>query len=323
MALIAGLGALPCSARPEVTVHQWAVLSWQQDKEGSDRPWQSLEPDLPSFAHRSQMPTTTTAMARAQAVAYFHMPQQMLGAISLDVKTGAQAGAVTGHYPYAPQVEAGVVEWRGVQVGSAADGLPTESKRWQASRAVAAAAPLLVDRPGPVGSKPGDAGTTEGEVFLFYQALAAIPAPLLVENEGDHWKVSLRLPSDQRTTQPETVVASWLADRHGNQMAYRALGPIPDRTGETTAAVIFPADSYTADGQDRLGAELREALNATGLHDDESAAVVNSLFAHPEGTERALLFLLPSEWLDAALPFEVAGPSQVKVRTGIGVVYLR
>ena len=325
------------------TVNQWATILWHQDANGTDIAGTKVEREnLPGFVHRAYVGANQTrtyaqdfTASLERANTYFHPPAATTQPLVLDVEASFQRGLLDAYYPYAIQpgeaAKSGngdrtvtkendsLIQWKGVRVGDQADTLVTTSSAWQAARAVGSAATLKVYKPSPAGSKSDDEGTTEGDVFLFYSGAGAIPSPISVTSKSSVLHVALR-----DATIPLSVSSAWLLSvRQDGMAAFRHLGQLDNRTSSSIeVASDFASGSYSALGSDELQAQLREALNAEGLPDDEAAAMLASLNSRFSEAGQRVLFLLPQSWTDAALPLQVRGPGQVAHRIMLGRIEL-
>jgi len=342
-------------AQPTVTVHEWGTFTCLQDDSGAEITGvNGVDEPVPPFVHRlpwelGAQPLTQGAprchpdvtMRLETPVTYFHMPQGLVGTVSLDVKAEFRGGLLTEYYPFAHGVTVdgtapgtlshefritpattGALFWKGVKLGEMAEGPETDWPVWTAPRAVGAAATLMVERPGPSSTQPGDIGTTEGEVYLFYRGVGHVQSPVRIRKTQAMREVSVR--QQQPTTAPLSISACWLLEvKSDGTAAYVHLGKVSGRDEVVTAPLVPPAQTFSADAIERLRSEMREALNAEGLFDDESAAMLNtwqkSYFAAPG---LRLFYMVPRAWTDAVLPLSVDGPAEVKSRAMVGRIEL-
>jgi hypothetical protein len=267
-------------------------------------------------------------------VTYIHPPLHTSGVLELDIKAEFRGGLLTEYYPYAmtsvdgetttgapdndriTSSTRGAIQWKGVRIGDQADPLPTDSHVWTAPRAVGSAATLKVYKPGPPGSQPDDEGTTEGEVYLFYRAVGHLQSPVAVNRSADSLAISIR-----KQTAPFVVNAAWLIDvRQDGTSAFRHLGQLDAASTQSITTVSsFDPVQYTPKSADDLRSQMREALNAEGLFDDEAAAMLNtwerSYFQSPG---MRLFYIVPQTWTDNVLPLTVVGPARVEHRVMMG-----
>lgn len=312
-------------AQRAATVHQWAAASWRQSSDNLDLPVPPAADELPPFVHTRNAPETSSAMALEKSVAYFHMPLQQTGALALDITAEIRNGSITAWYPFAriPPEASSAVKWEQLKIGEQAEGPETESTEWRAPRLVAAAATLKVERSGAADTRPGDAGTTEGEVYLFYRGVANVKPPVRVARKRNQLLVTPGTASGSTATLSFRTPGVWLLEtRSDGYTGFANLGELNSADSVLSSSLEIPPASYTKHGHEALGTQLREALNAAGLLDDEAGAMLKALDSFMKRPGKAVLFLLPEAWMDKALPFSVQGQAEVKIRTGLGRIQI-
>lgn len=352
LGLLAVAFSLQAQSGPVVTVHEWGTFTCLQDEQGQEIVGINADDELlPKFVHRLKWDGSQSrdgkgaprchpdvTMRLETPVTYFHPPLNTTETLVVNVTVEFHGGLLTEYYPYATtsvdsrttdSVPArtpitasttGAISWQGVRIGDQAEPLETSSPVWLAPRAVGSAATLKVYKPGPPGSKPDDEGTTEGEVYLFYRGVAHLESPVRVERTvGTGLKISLR-----HTAQPFHVASAWLLDvKHDGAASFRHIGQMDSRSSHTNHQTEFPAGGYSSGATGELQSQMREALNAEGLFDDEAAAMLKtwelSYFRSPG---LRLFYLLPQQWTDKVLPLKIDGPARIAHRIMMGRVEL-
>ncbi len=346
------LTALAATARAQesaaLTVHEWGTFTSLQDEAG--RAIGGINTDdepVPSFVHDvaeallippTELPQTFSkgvagchpdvTMRLETPVVYFHAPAGV--SATVDVHVGFQGGWLTQFYPQAAAVAPGVggawrfghltertlgtLDWRGLRINAPGDGPETTERMWLSPRAVQAS----------------DVRTQDGEHerFLFYRGVGHLDAPLRITRSADGGTLSV-----SQTGNPVSVAGAvdqlWLVDiRPDGTAAYRTLRPgrrpiirLDEQPLASTPA-DFPAEDYATTTVQRLRADLRAALVADGLFEDEADALLNTWeVSYFKSAGERLFFLVPQPWTDTVLPLSISGVTHV-TRVMVGRIEL-
>ena len=135
-------------------------------------------------------------------------------------------------------------------------------------------------------------------------------------------------PGEALSARPLPIGKLWLVDiRADGTAACRTLeavppaGGAPDRPLASTPAE-FAAGDYAATTADRLRTDLRAALVADGLFEDEADALLNTWdVSYFKSAGLRMFFLVPQPWTDAVLPLTVTGVSHIS-RVMVGRIEL-
>lgn len=334
---LSGAMAAPATG---VAIRQWGLVSWGPSTKGgaSSRGWA-----LPVFVHQLnaavQVTSVSTRSSKMQlecAVAYFLPPLNTSGTLAVDLRAEFTNGEFTHYYPYAENVpevgaQGGAAErgansnpslsWENLLIGDIADPFETTAPSWLAARAVMNAGTLKVQKQLTGEAKPGDEGTTEGDVFLFYRGRGNAAPPLkLNHTANDSARVSLN------SATPTTSIPSiWRVDvKPSGAVGFEHLQQFdPVATPSITLTNLPKGEAYAAANLDELKFQLRQALNAEGLFDDESAAAIagiEEIWLKQPGAR--LLFILPRNWADATLPLTPGDGAYTAQRTFVGSIEL-
>jgi hypothetical protein len=262
-----------------------------------------------------------SAVTLDHSVTWFHPPLNTTEPLKLNLDVHFPAGRLTQYYPYAHEVRAKQIVWKEIYFGMQADPFQTSSTVWVAPRAVGQAATLKVYMPGPAGSQPEDPGTTEGEVFLYFRGAGDVPSPIEVTHVAGQ-KLALTLVE---TTSALQLASVWLVEvRNAGGSAFRHLDQLDSSTTRSVETrADFAPDTFVEGAVSKLVFQMREALNAEGLHDDEAAALLRTIEqSHLRAPGRRVLFILPRSWIDAVVPFQASGPVEVRRRITLGTYEL-
>lgn len=331
-------------------MHEWGTFTCLQNEQGEELGGINSDDEaLPWFVHRvdwdgveapnskGSPPCDPDITMRLETpVTYFHPPLNTTQTLVVDVSATFHGGVLTEYYPFAStqidHVTTGALaagfritsntlsslHWNGVRVGDQADPLPTDYPVWLAPRKVGSAATLKVYKPGPAGSNPDDEGTTEGEVFLFYRGVGHMQSPLKVETADSVVKASIRTP------EPFKVSAAWLLEVApvGTLARFKFLGQLDSGNNRVCSGTLTQLP-FGSSAQSDLRSQIREALNASGLNDDEAAAMLETWQrSYFESPGMRLFYLLPQSWTDEVLPLHLEGPARVECRVMMGRVEL-
>lgn len=313
------------SIRPgDLAVHEWGTFTSVAGEDGSAVDWDTLgcKDDLPGFVndfgYRGFKWRLQGTVRMETPVMYFYSSREL----DAHVKASFPNGLITEWYPqakyevyqesrdsgYVRLLEAnlngidtslrtltGAIEWRNIKVQpEAAPMLPVEigNSRYYAARATDAA-PIAI----------GD----QHEKFLFYRGVGRFPVPLSV-SLGSDGKVVV----ENRVHAP--VPTAILFENREGRLGYRSAGNLLD---------VVTLDRPPLNGSvAALRHDLEAALVAQGLFPREAQAMVetwgDSWFE--EGSR--LIYILPSDAIDAILPLQVEPvPSQI-TRVFVGRIEL-
>ncbi|HSI13214.1 MAG TPA: hypothetical protein VK961_14275 [Chthoniobacter sp.] len=334
--------AAVCAAEPDprLTVHEWGTFTSVQGSDGVQMSWNPLvAPELPKFVYDRHPPelggtfkiSFMTRQRMETPVLYFYSDR----ARTLDVAVRFPEGMVTEWYPdksaappsqplarlvptskdvpppavaanltpadaIAAQLRASVqgktvvappaLHWKKVEVlapSADAAALPWENSgsHYYAARETDAA--LLRTTTG---------GKVETEKFLFYRGVASFVAPLTVKPSGDD-AAHVSLTNSGAEELRNLFLYEVRADGRLAWIAVPKLAP-----GESQSVALSQAETEG----DKLMDSLRSALVHEGLYEKEAAAMVKTWESSWFG-ERGVrvLYTLPREWTDRALPLAV------------------
>jgi hypothetical protein len=344
------LTASEVSSAQVATVHEWGTFTCLQNEQGEEIGGINSDDEaLPQFVHRLEWAGVDSPSSKSSPrcnpditmrletpVTYFHPPLNTTQTLQVNVSATFHGGVLNEYYPYAAtEVDSQTtnalpdtfritkdtvssIHWNGVRIGDQADPLPTNYPVWLAPRKVGSAATLKLYKPGPPGSKPDDDGTTEGEVFLFYRGVGHLQSPVTVQTSAS--QITARI----RGEAPFHVAAAWLLEVApvGTLARFTYVGQMDS---ETTRSLETSLDGlqFTSNAQADLRGQLREALNAEGLMDDEAAAMLETWqHSYFEAPGMRLFYLLPQKWTDTVLPLKIDGPAHVEHRVMMGRIEL-
>lgn len=167
----------------------------------------------------------------------------------------------------------GGVEWRNIALTNSAQLLPAFVQAWTAARIEDAA---TVEVGG------------EHEKFLYYQGVGLVDAPLHVVRDGPEFRI---------TKPTNDIPVLWLVDvRPNGAMAFRVVHPFnqaPAFVVKTPA--FFAAAEYSSNAADELLEDIRGALIAAGLFENETDAFVEMWKASDFRRRGMRLFFLAPE----------------------------
>jgi hypothetical protein len=275
-----------------LTIHEWGTFTAVAGEDGRPVQWFALSgpADLPCFVKRAPgLPDKSRLWATVRMetpVLYFYAPVET----KADVNVRFPLGLMTEYFPPA-DVRGGSISWPDVRV---APGAPAEfpveegSSHYYLARDTAAA-PLRVG--------------SDKERFLFYRGVGSFPLPIAatVGASGDV------IVTNQTGQQIGTVV---LFENRRGAIGYRVVDLQAKTTTIRRPLAGAPLTSLTA--------ELEELLTGRGLFAKEAAAMVatwrESWFE--EGTR--LLYVMPSQAVDAVLPLRIRPRPADSVRVFVG-----
>ena len=148
------------------------------------------------------------------------------------------------------------------------------------------------------------------ERFIFYRGIGRFDMPIRTKStSGDRFTISNE--SDEEI--PAVFVLH--VSEHGGTV--RNLGTLPG--GGSVVASPTPKEMPLANYEEEAHRQVKEALVASGLYEDEALAMVNtwrrSYFKTP-GTR--VLYIAPRSWTDELLPLRISPTPTETVRTLVG-----
>jgi hypothetical protein len=296
-------------------VHEWGTFTSMQGSDGATLEGMHHEDEaLPAFVRGravygprdvkmiEKLPEEVTQKMETP-VLYFHTST----AQDVAVTVGFPQGVISQWFPDAAgflppagtltAIAGGEMTWN-VRVDPAipADRAPAvePGSIWQPSRNVAAA-PVQV----------GD----QVERFIFYRGLGRFDLWVRVTSGADG---RLTIRNDGYGEVPGAVLLASHGDGTGDVVQVPALG--------TGASVTVDVPARRCDGiATRARTLLHGLLLATGLHDDEARAMVDTWTHSYFGTPGLrLLYVVPPTWTDVLLPLAIQPPPDAVVRTLVG-----
>lgn len=348
-ALICLVLSVPAAAKEILAVHEWGTFTALQNESGDALPGINIDDEpLPAFCHNLH----PWALVRANAtrpvvdmkgvpqrhpwvtlrletpVLYFH-PAKQSESFPIDVSVRFRGGWLTEFYPQADPDEPGLkrnqfnfgpitpetvgsLSWHDVEVGSGRHGPQTDEHVWLAPRNVRSAfvtVPPQTDRD----------RQSESEQFLFYRGVGNRPVPLRVSTDASRHRLDIRGQCADviESGQSLSIRAMWLVHiRSDGSVAYRTLDPIKV-TADTDSVLAttnseFADSDYSIEHMGDLRSQVRAALTADGLNDDEATAMLETWKrAYFRAPGLRLFFLVPRSWTDAVLPLTLSRDAKV------------
>jgi hypothetical protein len=319
-ALLLALAVAPISlvgkhARPlyvGLTAHEWGTFTSVAGSDGHAIEWLPLtgSTDLPSFVEHLREGGYKLGLrgtVRMETpVLYFYSPVEQ----TVSVQVSFSQGVVTEWYPHATRVEphvplydymlyqkdpGGIIAWDAVTLSPSLNAsFPQESgsDRYYAARATAST-PLRVR------TSSGE----QHEKFLFYRGVAAFPVAIAATIAADG---AVHVESRGAHAMPAII----LFERRGEKVGYRLGGALQNQT---------ILDSPELSGSiDSLAHALEGILVDQGLYENEAQAMVqtwrDSWFE--EGSR--LLYIVPREFVDNALPLSIKPTPTETTRVFVG-----
>ncbi len=347
-------GAGGAGSRAGLVVHEWGTITTVHTPDGIAMGGlnQIDESDvLPAFVHRWEPESTRhdpklrlakvplkpgrpdVTMRLETPVIYFH-PDKRGGQQPIDVTVRFRGGVINEFYPQADATVAldverivdkqregvlprkwtgevlnnyvvGSLTWRGLELHDTVVAPLTDDPVWLAPRAVEAASVYLPH-----------AG--EGERYLFYRGVAALPA--LLQTRVERSQVQILAPAQLAWLEIRTLTVPglWLADvRDDGAIAFREQGPVTygkaDAGKPLLRLKLMGASEATAERARELRASLKAALIEQGLYADEAEAMLNTWKAsYFERPGLRIFYVVPRAWTDHFLPLTLSAPARVE-----------
>lgn len=319
------------SADAQLVVHEWGTFTCLQNEAGKELGSinQDTEP-LPSFVERLMVGGTggkglpilpTITMRLETPVVYFHLPPGS-EPLKLNFKATFKGGLLSEFYPKATTTgdpnalisssTVGSLEWKEVLVGKPAVGPATDSPVWLAPRKVDAADVTAAG---------------QSERYLFYRGVGHLASPVSVVRKGAQLQLFNRSLADSYVSSNLLhIKQAWYLDaRTDGTSAFRKIKldqPASPLQPIASISADFAKTEYQPNAIEKLREEMKQALVADGLFDDEAEAMLNTWnesYFKSAGTR--VLFLVPRPWTDYYLPIEISTPAKVQ-RVMVGRVDL-
>jgi len=335
-AVVALAAVQPPADAASLTIHEWGTFTSFQDQQGRTISGINVDDEpVPKFVHRlGDIPIFTTRSPPASwsqgaprchpdvtlrletPVLYFYPRRDFPFDRSFDVSAAFAGGWLTEFFPAAaaersgfPQAlqpsTRGSIHWKALRLSLApAIRLPATTERvWLAPRNVNSAVVINSEQ-------------TEAEKYLFYRGVGHLDAPIIVRTDAAALSVSLRNEEKLLSSLPRL----WLVHVTARaQLAYRTIQPGKQRS---VASQLPTASATAAGGLADLRRELKTALVAEGLYEDEADAMLATWQLSYFNSEGLRVFLiLPRAWTDARLPLSTSIPADI-TRVMLGRVEL-
>ncbi len=348
----------------DLVIHEWGTLTTVHAADGTPHGGLNQIDEsevLPKFVHRYEPESTRFDPAKKLAkaplvpgrpdvtmrletpVIYFHPGNPQHYDTPVDVQVRFRGGVINEFYPDGvPDVKldlarigdkrdagalgaqwtgevlnnyvVGSLAWKGVKLLDTVVAPLTNDPAWTAPREVQATSVFLPE-----------AG--EGERYLFYRGVGALPALLQTRLSGS----ALRLAAPANLVWLEATSAiiakTWLVEvRADKSIAFREHGALtldPAKAGKEVARLKdFGNGDFAPERLKELRASLKSALIREGLYADEAEAMLNTWrLSYFEKPGLRLFYMVPRAWLDYFLPLEFSVPARVN-RALIGRIEL-
>jgi hypothetical protein len=354
MAMTVSPGAFGASPNAELVIHEWGTITTVHAADGT--PQGSLNrieesEVLPPFVHRYEPESTRfdpkkrlikaplipgrpdVTMRLETPVIYFHPANKRQFETAFDVRVSFRGGVINEFYPSAAadvkldtarisekmatgtiarqwtgevlnNYVVGSLEWKGVKLHDTVVAPLTNDPVWLAPREVQAASVFLPD-----------AG--EGERYLFYRGVAALPA--LLQTHLKSRQITVSAPANMVWLDAESVALpnTWHVDvRAEGSLAFREHGALTLRKAAAGAEAgrfkRFSDADYAAENRGKLRASLKTALIKEGLFADEAEAMLNTWkHSYFEKPGLRVFYIVPRLWTDHFLPLSFSVAARV------------
>jgi hypothetical protein len=365
--LHAALMAMPWHtlAGADLVVHEWGTITTLHAADGT--PVGGLNridasEVLPSFVHRYEPESTRfdpkrrliktplvpgrpdVTMRLETPVIYFHPPDKQTYAQAIDVEVLLRGGVINEFYPMAEadvsldleriqekrqagvlarqwtgevlnNYVLGVLTWRGVKLHDTVVAPLTTDPVWLAPREVQAASVYLPD----VG---------EGERYLFYRGVAALPALLQTRLSASQVKLAVPANLAWMDSPSMTLPNVWLAEvRSDGSVAFREQGAMTlnkaDAGKQLKNLSRFGRSEFSTLNLKSLRDSLKAELIEQGLYADEAEAMLETWKAsYFEKSGLRVFYVVPRAWTDYFLPLKLSVPARLN-RVIIGRIDLQ
>lgn len=333
----AALSVVQAHAEPtSLIIHEWGTFTSFQDDLGltvsginvDDEPVPKFVhrlSDVPIFTARSSPASWSQGAPRCHAdvtlrletpVLYFYPQSGFARDRPFEVRATFVGGWLTEFFPSAGAENAGFpralgrstrssIQWTGLRLSPnpAIEPPATTERVWLAPRKVHSAVVVNGDE-------------KEAEKYLFYRGVGHLDAPIVVRARDGTLTISLRDGKSYLQGLPPMWVAHVLAD---GRLAYRGIHAGKQRT----VTAPLPIASETAPSElVALRRELKAALTAEGLYEDEADAMLETWrLSYFQSEGMRVLFVLPRPWTEAQLPLWISVPADI-TRVMLGRVEL-
>lgn len=296
--------------------HEWGTFTAVVGSDGMAVPWwtPSLEgaaalpefvSSIPNFSKTSDVFT----LRMETPVIYFYPPKAMEVKVTANFANGRITEAFPAGVSGVNMMPGNMREWRvnllppGAQHESATPKVGQRGAHYSHAREVPDAWVVRSVQPRPSISSPNEKPDTtpQFEKFIFYRGAGSTSLPVNVLASGEN-EIQIGSPFPFQTT------AFFIRVRDGRLSWDSALIRSEDGTagGWKHFTHPVPDEERTMKRSISLSAALVQALHTAGLTPDESRAMVATwadTWFKDEGLR--VLYLLPSEWVDATLPLHI------------------
>ena len=353
-ALAVTLGAVGSLPKAEMVIHEWGTITTVHAADGTPQGGlNKIEESevLPPFVHRYEPESTRfdpkkklvkaplvpgrpdVTLRLETPVIYFHPPAGKQYDTPIDVAVQFRGGVINEFYPNAAasvrldtariseKISAGVIPrqwtgevlnnfvvgslaWKGVKLHDTVSAPLTQDPVWLAPRDVQAASVFLPD-------------SGEGERYLFYRGVGALPA--LLQTRLKSGQITVSAPANLVWLEADSVALPnvWHVDvRENHTIAFREHGALTLHKAQAGKEVgrfkRFSNSDYAAANLQGLRASLKAALIKDGLFADEAEAMLNTWkHSYFEKPGLRVFYLVPRVWTDHFLPLTFSVPARV------------
>ena len=299
----------------------------------------------PYFSGKGWMPGDQEVTMRLETpVIYFYPPKgdSPESIPPLQVHVNFHGGILSQFYPYAimsglpgnpPGAQTHTIlrdmrmadvtsrlNWKDVQLGSAAKPVAIDDKVWTTPREVGAS---LVEIKKPIAY--ADNGTVaqttpEAEHFLFYRGIGHVDSPL---RQG--WSVKGEVGartnySFQKRDLKDRYSEAWFVDIKGNgTCAFQSAINASSRF----IATSFYDQEFSAENLGKLKASMQDALVKNGLYPDEASAMLRTWeLSYFKSPGLRFFYIAPRAWVEQELPLYISGAPVEITRVMVGRIEL-
>jgi hypothetical protein len=336
-------GLVWAESNDKLVVHEWGTFTVLQNERGEQLGGINIDDEpVPKFVHNLNpyvlQSSYTLREVRSKGapqrhpyvnvrletpVIYFYPPKSQDGPMRVNVDVSFRGGWLTEFYPYAAAVAPGLKEnsfefgaitpqtfsrlsWRDLKIGTDRAGPATNEHVWTAPRQTEAT---------PVVTPEGEA-----EKYLFYRGVGNFTAPLTITHNTEAGKLSVRgnFADVLESGQQAKIAGAWLVHICSDgRTAFRRIEPF---TATSDAAAVLTTVSSRFDDQDyksingeKLRQQMREAIVAEGLFEDEAYAMLRTWDrAYFQKPGLRVFFTVPRKWTDHRMPLDVSVPAKIE-----------
>ena len=351
--VFAAIGAFGAAPNADLVIHEWGTITTVHAADGTPQGGlnkiEAFE-ELPPFVHRYDPESTRfdpkkrlikarlvpgrpdVTMRLETPVIYFHPPAGKKYE-PFDVAVKFRGGVINEFYPKADagvgldtariseKMSAGVLsrtwtgevlnnyvvgslDWKGVNLHDTVVAPLTTDPVWLAPREVQAASVFLPE-----------AG--EGERYLFYRGVGALPALLQTQLKSGQVTVSVPANLVWLDLNSVTLPNVWhVSVREDGSIAFREHGALTlQKTQAGQEAGHFRRFSdrdFSAENLQHLRTSLKAALIKDGLFADEAEAMLNTWkHSYFERPGLRVFYIVPRVWTDHFLPLTFSVPARI------------